>query len=131
MSKTYEPFATSSSIIGLVCDNHKRLEDFEDGDIVDRILAYSHYELREIPISDLDLNEFSIDEDTVDRYVKNGDDVAPIVFGSDDGSIIDGNHRANAASVRGKSTILGYVGHRGLLPPSLCKIEVKFNVGRI
>lgn len=131
MSKTYEPFATNSPIIGLVYDNHKRLEDFEDGDIVDRIFAYSHYELREIHISGLDLNEFGIDEDTVDGYVKNGDDVAPIIFGSDDGSIIDGNHRANAANVRGESTILGYVGHRGPLPPSLCKIEAKFNVGRI
>ena len=131
MSKTYELFATSSTITGLVYENHQRIEDFEDGDIVDRILAYSYYELREILISGLDLNEFDIDEDTVDGYVEDGDDVAPIVFGSDDGSIIDGNHRANAASVRGKSTILGYVGHRGPLPPSLCKIEAKFNVGRI
>jgi hypothetical protein len=96
--------------------HYKRSEDFEDGDLSQRISHYDNYEVQEIPMDDITIDEYEIDEDDVQEYIelyeKNGT-YPPIVighkhFGTHD--IIDGTHRANALNELGFKSIICFVG---------------------
>ena len=92
---------------------HGKPEDFDEGDINDRIYKYSEYKLTKIEIDDLDLEEFYVDEDYVqdlELEIQKEGKYSPIVFDPDQKSIIDGIHRANALHNLGKKYINAYVG---------------------
>jgi hypothetical protein len=92
-------------------DMHHTPEDFSDGDIYDNICAYRTYHLKRVPISELNLELFTIHDDLVADYATMpGDSAPPIVLNPQWGLIIDGNHRANAAAKRGEADVLAYVG---------------------
>lgn len=73
---------------------------FIDGDLGNRIEEFEVYRFVELPISQIDLSEFDINNDSVEEYkniIKNSGDYPPIVI-DDDYRIIDGSHRALAVS---------------------------------
>ena len=91
---------------------HRNYDDFVDGDLGSRLDEYDYYELKEIPISDLDLEEWDVRDNLVAdniKKMKENPNYPPIVVG-DDMSIIDGIHRANALNELGYKTIKAYVG---------------------
>ena len=93
---------------------HHTFRDIEEGDLPDRIYWFSEYKKSELPLSLLYLHEFFVDEQLVDDYVKliqsSPNTMPPIVYDPIAGSIIDGNHRANAYAKLGYDTIPAYVG---------------------
>lgn len=101
-------------IQNLVKGIHRRLHDFEEGDLVDRIYWFSQYKLVELPISNIDLDEWDLDDDLVTDHVaeimRSKHTMPPIVFDPISKSIIDGTHRANAYHKLGMKTIPAYVG---------------------
>lgn len=94
-----------------------REEDFDEGDILERIQAFAPYKLIKFPISRLRLNEWSVDEWKVDEIkdqIKNENKYIPILI-ADYGkgglvTVIDGTHRANAVREIGETYIWAYVG---------------------
>ncbi len=73
---------------------------FIDGDLGDRIEKFEIYKLTELSISQIDLDEFDINEDSVLEYksiIEKTGDYPPIVV-DEDYRIIDGAHRAVAVS---------------------------------
>lgn len=73
---------------------------FIDGDLGDRIEEFEIYKLTELSISQIDLDEFYINEDSVLEYksiIEETGDYPPIVV-DEDYRIIDGVHRAVAVS---------------------------------
>ena len=96
--------------------HHKRREDFSEGDLGDRIEEYPYYIVKEIPISDIDLDEFYLDEDDVEEYMDmiiERQSYPPIVISKkymSYHSIIDGTHRANALKELGFNSIICFVG---------------------
>lgn len=99
-------------VLDYVSSHHGRPEDFDEGDLVDRINKFDTYEKKVIDIGDLDLDEWEVDEDYVeDLMIKiKKDGYEPIVFDPDENSIIDGIHRSNALNNLGYTKIKAYVG---------------------
>ena len=66
-------------------------------------------------ISELDLDEFYIDEDLVEEYkedYKPNEPYPPIIYDVKKQQIVDGNHRVNALHQIGIKKILGFVGEK-------------------
>ena len=94
---------------------HHRMEDFDTGDIDCRIKRYEDYNLGTVRISSLSLGAFSIDEmrvNTIAASMKSGKLVDPIIYDTVNESIIDGNHRANAAAKIGMPEIRAWIGDK-------------------
>ena len=104
----------ANTIYRTVQSAHHTPEDFEEGDIGDRIYWFDDYKLTSLPIADLNLNEYYVDEDRVDDYVEriqySPNTMPPIVYDPIAKSIIDGIHRAAAYSKLGHATIPAYSG---------------------
>ena len=102
----------SRTVLDMVQDIHGRPDDLEEGDLVHRINKFDTYEKTIMDIDDLDLDEWEVDEDFVEELSKRieKEGYQPIVYDPDDGSIIDGIHRANALHTIGKTKIKAYVG---------------------
>lgn len=102
------------SIFSQVQNIHREMNDFDEGDLTDRIYWFDNYKLTSIPITDLDLNEHYVDDTLVDEYVNKIKEspitMPPIVYDPIARSIIDGVHRANAYAKLGYSKIPAYVG---------------------
>jgi len=91
---------------------HVNGDDFEDGDIGDRIEESESYVLKKVLLSDLDLEEWYFDEEVAEEYAAKYVEtnyIPPIVV-SAAGSIVDGTHRANSVRLAGKDYILAFVG---------------------
>lgn len=110
-STKYPTIVDANYIYNLVNDIHRNSDDLYDGDLGDRIYKYSKYKLVELPISSLDLDEWSHDVDYVaSMAAMDKTSMPPIVYDPDYESIIDGTHRANARAKAGDTTIMAYVG---------------------
>ena len=102
---------------------HRNEEDFIDGDLGDRIEKFPFYKLTEVSISDINIDEWELDDDKVDEYIKklkkNKGTYPAIVlskstaFGEKNRfTVIDGTHRANALDRAGIKTIRAWVGQK-------------------
>lgn len=92
--------------------HHQNPEDLTEGDLAERVYAHDVYVLAEIPLSAIDLNEWSVDTDTVYEYLKRYErtkDYPPIIYDTINETMIDGMHRANALSRAGLTMIKAYV----------------------
>jgi hypothetical protein len=102
------------TIFNQVKDIHREFRDIEEGDLPDRIYWFDDYELTELPLSKIDLDEFYIDEGLIDEYIEHIKDspstMPPIVYDPIVGSVIDGMHRANAYARLGRKSIPAYIG---------------------
>lgn len=84
-----------------------------DANTEQKILSFPEYELTEIPISTLNINDREFNQELVDNYIeqtKINPDYPPIVVDSNTGDIIDGVHRTKALQNMGNDTIRAYVG---------------------
>lgn len=88
----------------------------EDGDLSERIFSCDTYSLSTISLTDLDPDEWAVDDYKVAEYLNL--DIAlmpPIVvhlYKNGSYSIVDGTHRVNVALKQKKTTILAYVGQK-------------------
>lgn len=103
----------SNEVIDHVMSIHSNVEDFDEGDLLERILRHDYYEYKIMNIEDIDgYDDFQIDYDVVDEYIEmyeNGKtDYPPIVL-DDNNYIIDGTHRINALIEMGIKTIKALV----------------------
>ncbi len=101
-----------SDVYSYVQRIHSNEEDFDTGDLGQRIEDYKQYKVQSIDVSKLNLDRFQIYPDVVEKYIKQYENYGaylPIVT-THDYEIIDGNHRATALSELGINKILGFVG---------------------
>lgn len=94
-----------------VMNTHTRPQDFEEGDLEDRIYKHNEYELKSVPLNKIKTGQWSVDSHAVDEYKERltHSEAPPIVITSG-GTIIDGTHRAEAHLAAGKTHINAYVG---------------------
>lgn len=85
---------------------HQNPAEFDE--LSHNILSYKTYNLRRVPLDDLGLDNYTVDDDKITDYAERTTEAPPIIVGQW-GLIIDGNHRANAAAKRGEEDILAYV----------------------
>ena len=104
--------ATRDDLHALVHRIHGRQEDLVEGNLESRIARFETYELKHLEIAEINLTEFLLDDDHVERISAVEDEMPPIIYDPVDRSIIDGAHRANALHLRGEIEILAYVGDR-------------------
>jgi hypothetical protein len=91
---------------------------FVDGDLGERIEKYPSYKLMELPIGEIDLDEFELDEEIADEYAEKFEKTKyypPLVVGAKNPKfgtyrIIDGNHRGNGLKIAGEEFVLAFVG---------------------
>lgn len=108
----------SDDIYSYVNRIHRQDDDFYDGDLGKRIESFRRYKVVQVPIEDISIDEYQLDEDLVDEYVdmyKQNETYPPIVLGgkiSGKYNIIDGTHRANALKKKGEQSIVCFVGFR-------------------
>jgi len=103
---------SNEEVYSMVQKIHRNHDDFAEGDLGKRLDKYDYYELKDIAVSDLDLDEWDVKDYLVDKLIeeiRKNPSYPPIVVGKDM-SIIDGIHRANALSELGHKTIKAYVG---------------------
>lgn len=102
----------NETVYVMVQNMHRNPEDFDEGDIAQRLDEYDQYKLKEVPIKDLNLNEWDVRDYLVKDFIKKikeHPDYPPIVV-SHDMSIIDGIHRVNALAKLGHKKVKAYVG---------------------
>ncbi len=106
-----------SDIYSYIQKLHRNVEDFYDGNISERIEEFSKYIVADILIDKINMDEYQLDDDYVEEYVKlfkKSGTYPPIVLGYYDNNwgydIIDGTHRANALRKSGLKSIICYVG---------------------
>jgi hypothetical protein len=107
----------SDDLVDYIVDKgeHHQMEDFERGDIDCRIKRYGYYDLGKMPISSIKLGEFAIDKRLVvdiAKSIRSGERIDPIVYDPEAGSVIDGNHRANAFAKLGMADINAWIGDK-------------------
>ena len=104
----------ASHIYSIVKKIHRNFNDFDEGDITDRIYWFDQYKLVNFPLSKLNLNEWDVNEDLVAdniaKIMKSQHTMPPVVIDPFTNSIIDGTHRANAYAKLGYDTIPAYIG---------------------
>jgi len=109
-----KPEKISEAELYIMCEKiHHTSEDFYDGDLAERIEDYKEYELVEINLSELDLEEWYVDEEMVEEYMEEIEEdyeTLPIPLISHDNSIIDGTHRLNALNNLGYKKVFVYRG---------------------
>lgn len=95
---------SADDVFSYVKSIHPRHEDFEDGDLQERIYRYKSYVAKTVNIDDIDSPYYSDIED--EKLPKKYN---PIVL-THDLIIIDGTHRYDMAKNTGINTIKAYVG---------------------
>lgn len=112
LNKKIGDIIDESDIYSYVEALHHTDEDFYDGNLGERIEWYTQYQLKQVALSDLDLDEHYWGESDVeefkDKFLESGE-YPPIVL-AHDYSIIDGTHRANSLEQSGEKFILAFVG---------------------
>lgn len=86
--------------------------DFVDGDLGKRIEKYKNYQLVEVDINKLNIDEYYLFDDLVDEYVDiyNKTKKYPPVVITSGYRLIDGNHRSNALNKLGFNKIKAFKG---------------------
>lgn len=112
LNKKIGDIVDESDIYSYVEALHHTNDDFFDGNLGDRIEWYPKYQLKEVMLSELNLDEHYWDESEVEefktKFLHSGK-YPPIVL-AHDYSIIDGTHRANSLEQVGEKNILAFVG---------------------
>ena len=111
---------SESDIYQYVEQIHRNEEDFEEGNLAERIEEFDKYKLMEIPINDINIDKYYLDDNYMDEYksmTKKSSDYPPIVLDGDTRysygnkyTIIDGTHRVNALDRLGYKTVKAWVG---------------------
>ncbi len=98
--------------------HYKRDYDFWEGDLGERIEKFPYYVVKEIPVKDIEMDEYQLDDDDMEEYIEMFEErgsYPPIVLGKKSYgyyNIIDGTHRANALRELGFDKIICFVGKK-------------------
>ena len=106
-----EQIISSDELVEMVRKLHLTHEDFEKGDLEDRIRKHDFYKLIDVDANLIDADMWNSDDDLVgdyEKYTQRKPDYPPIVL-DDDNTIIDGTHRAKALKNLGHKTIKAWV----------------------
>ena len=108
--------ASSGELDRLVFRSHHTPEDFDEGDIQERIDKFDYYHLVKINLKTLDRDEFDVNYGLVEYYVEKikneGIENMPPMLISDSLEIIDGIHRLNALLDFGVDEATVYLGSK-------------------
>ncbi len=90
------------------------IEDRDDpfeGPLPHHILRFGQYELKVVPVDDILSMNHSYSSSLAEEYaVLDASMRPPCIFDPIDSNILDGNHRAQSARIRGELTVKAYVG---------------------
>jgi len=103
---------SSDEVLKMCKDLNRSSENFDESGVPEKILKHKKYELKKVPVSSLDLNSIEFNEELKNKYkemTKINPDYPPIIFDSEQSSIIDGNHRAKALQEMGYESIRAFV----------------------
>lgn len=92
---------------------HRCPQDLDEGDLLHRVAKFDRYVLQELPLANIDLTEWQVDDALVDEYARRlatEPDHSPVIYDTVAPSMIDGIHRANARHRRGHQTVRAWVG---------------------
>jgi len=116
------PQVSVEAVLRQVKSSHPRQEDFDEGDLTDRLYCFSSYKKGILDLRGLNLHQFDICEDTVQEYkaayVAHGPG-PELVYDPVNNSLIDGNHRANAAFELGEFYLEAFIGDAATYEPIL------------
>lgn len=101
---------SNDEVANLVKSLHKNKEDFNDGDLLERIYKYPYYKLETIPLNFIEADEWHTEEERILDYAQRGSEFPPIVL-TPNCAIIDGSHRVKAAKIKNQKTILAYIAY--------------------
>lgn len=107
-----EQIISSDDLFEMVRKLHLTHEDFEKGDLEDRIRKHDFYKLIDVGANLIDADMWNSDDDLVgayEEYIKREPDYPPIILDDDHKTIIDGTHRAKALKNLGHKTIKAWV----------------------
>ena len=112
---TKSNIVSSYSLASDVETYHHTHDDIVEGDLLERIHRYKFWELVTYDIDKLNLDEWDLYDDLVDKYIDEirvNSDYPPVII--DDKSygiptIVDGTHRLNALDKLGYKKIKAYV----------------------
>ena len=125
------PPVSVDSVFRQVKACHPHETDFDEGDLEDRIYCFSSYKKGIIDLRGLNLHEFDICEQTVEEYkalYKANGPGPELVYDPVNNSLIDGNHRANAAFELGVYYVEAFIGDADTYEPVLeCEEECEMD----
>jgi hypothetical protein len=101
---------SSDEVAEIVREIHPRTEDFEDGDLEERILDHGPYVLKEVNVDSIE-SEWGFNDDTAEEYSELKTKMPPLVL-DNELWIIDGTHRYEALKIKGTKKIMAYVGKK-------------------
>jgi hypothetical protein len=112
MDENYPIKVTADWVIRYVAEMNDR-EDPYEGEVPEHISEFTSYVLREVPIDEINVGDFSYDPKLAAEYANGSRDTAPpIVYDVMNHLVIDGFHRVHAARLRGDQYISAYIGVR-------------------
>lgn len=123
---------TPDELAEVIAGIHHTPEDLYQGDLSHRLHKFTRYDLVDLPLDEINLDEWQRNDAMVRNYalrMQSGEDYPPIVFDLDAGSIIDGTHRANAAAWLDWPSIRAYVGRPEHIDPEWTE-ELELEEGR-
>lgn len=107
-----------SEVRQLVEGIHARPEDLGEGDLGHRLERFTHYVRGKLRLSDIDLDEWLLDDSAIDELAAMPSETRPpVVYDAVAGSMVDGLHRANAAFRSGETEIEAFIGIERHLNP--------------
>ena len=122
LAESYPAYMSADAIYSNVIAGHHRPDDFDEGDLEDRIYQYPRYKLVMMNPNDIDDDQYELwgHEDDYADMIRNGSPIPPIVVHNDGGyyTIVDGTHQHQAALAVGVKQIPVYVGTSGSLNES-------------
>lgn len=122
-SAQYPREMTADEIENYVRSIHDDEDDFNDGDLLERIHSFSKYTLMTLQTESIPHGQWSISDDLAEEYAQRilrGEEMPPIVIQESGMVIIDGTHRHQAALLAKQPMILAYVGlKRDAVPDDL------------
>ena len=103
---------TNIEVCELVMSIHYNEQDFDEGDLLERINRFTLYEIREVNVDELCTGYYYIDKDNVIKMSNlDFETMPPIVLGEKYGDkydVVDGNHRVESAILKNRKKILAF-----------------------
>jgi hypothetical protein len=115
--------ALQSDVIAHVLRTHPRPEDFDEGNLLDRVASFGGYHKSMLDLDTVDLDEFALCEVTIEEYrllylASNGQG-PELIYDPVNCSMIDGIHRANACRQAGYRFHEAFIGDPQTYEPML------------
>lgn len=101
------PLTPAHVVLAYCQDLHGELEDWSEGDFIERLLAHESYRLTTVPAA-WPRSPWALDEETVADFAARRTPFPAIVCAAN-GLVIDGTHRLAAAQQRGDASIEAFV----------------------